>query len=166
MYFTSNYCFFKTTQKLINGLVDFSWPAWSFTNPMWHSDACVYSNQLLCHCVYIYSDFHWQNGFVIAQWLWFLFLFDSLIIWTNNQLEISATFEWRNSDSMVTTFPLRRVNFTFLFANYLTNLLLKNESSNWKNGSQKDIFKQMICRKQHCLNIIDCENERNWQSWL
>jgi len=24
----------------------------------------------------------------------------------------------------------------------------------------------MICRKQHCLNIIDCENERNWQSWL
>ena len=35
------------------------WPPWSFINP---SDIRVYINLLFlfCHCVFIYSDFHWQ----------------------------------------------------------------------------------------------------------
>ena len=39
------------------------WLPWSFTNPMWHSDIHVYINQLFCHCVFIYSDFHWQFAY-------------------------------------------------------------------------------------------------------
>ena len=35
------------------------WPTWSFTKPKWRSDTRLYDNQLFCHCVFIYSDFHW-----------------------------------------------------------------------------------------------------------
>jgi len=51
------------------------WPPWSFTNPMWHShsDTRVYVNQLFGHCVFIYSDFHWQLVSVLRNGSQFCF---------------------------------------------------------------------------------------------
>jgi len=33
------------------------WPPWSFANPIWPSARLIYTDQLLCHCVFICSNF-------------------------------------------------------------------------------------------------------------
>jgi len=34
------------------------WPPRCFANPIWHSALFVYTDQRLCHCVFICSNFH------------------------------------------------------------------------------------------------------------
>jgi len=54
--------FFKSSQKVVNGVGFARWPPWSFTNSVWHSNThCLqYIDQLFCHCVFIYFNLHWQ----------------------------------------------------------------------------------------------------------
>ena len=36
-------------------------------NPTWHSATVVYTDQLFCHCVFIYPNFHWQLVFLLRD---------------------------------------------------------------------------------------------------
>jgi len=65
----------KNFENPWSGLDD-RWPPWSFTNPIWHSDARACINQLFCHCGFDSFDFHWQLV-SFAPWLSVLFLFNS-----------------------------------------------------------------------------------------
>jgi len=86
-YLISNCCFSITCQKVINGV---GWPDdRNGLSPILYDTAPVfiYTNQLLCHCVFICSNFLLMVGLLHAMAFMVLLLID-WVIWNNKPLPL------------------------------------------------------------------------------